>query len=115
MKRIGRMKRISRLVLVLPLILAAAPAHPGPMPVPPIPPAHPPTDGPAPTPDQDAAAPSVPEFDGPRITPRILQAPSFHNSFDPSQGYVNGSRWKDDPLADRRLPSPGFNLLIPFK
>jgi hypothetical protein len=132
------------LVVVLPLIVAAAPSHPGslpvpptqfakdrkpvaahakplpvharPFPVPPIPPAHPPTDGPAPTPDQDAAAPPQPESDGPRFTPTILQVPTFHNSYDPSQGYVSGSRWQDDPLADRRLtPSPGFNLEIPLK
>jgi hypothetical protein len=138
------MKRISHLVLVLPLILAAAPLHsrqlplparqvPGdpkplpahakplpvharPRPVPPIPPAHLPTDGAAPTPNQDAAAPPVPEFDGPKFTPTILRAPTFHNGFDPSQGYVNGSRWQDDPSENRRMmPSPGFNLEIPFK
>jgi hypothetical protein len=138
------MKRISHLVVLLPLILAAAPLHSGPLPVPPkhlpedpkplpanakplpvharpfpvppIPPAHPPTDGPAPMPNQDAAAPLVPQSDGPKFTPTILRAPTFHNSFDPSQGYVNGSRWQDDPSADRRLaPAPGFNFEIPFK
>jgi hypothetical protein len=110
------MRRIGYLVLVVPLIVGAAPARHTPLPVPPIPPAHPPTDGRAPTPDQDAAAPSVPETDGLRITPRLLQAPTSRNSFDPSLGYVDGSRWQDDPLADRRLmPSPGFNVLIPFK
>jgi hypothetical protein len=111
-----RMKQVRILVLVAPLLVGAAPAHPGPLPVPPIPPAHLPTDGRAPTPDPDLAPPSVQESEGPRITPRILRAPSFHNSFDPSQGYVDGSRWQDDPVGDRRLlPSPGLNLLIPFK
>ena len=41
-----QMNRIGHLVLALPLILAAAPTHPGPLPLPPIPPAQPPTDGP---------------------------------------------------------------------
>jgi hypothetical protein len=119
------MMRISHFVLMLPLILGAAPTHPthptnpthpGPLPVPPIPPAHPPTDGPAPTPDQYATAPSVPQPEGPRITPRILRVPSFNSSLDPSQGFGSGSRWQDDSSADRRLmPSPGFNFLIPFK
>ncbi len=110
------MKRISHMVLVLPLILAAAPLHSRPLPVPPIPPAHPPTDGPAPIPNQNAAAPLVPESDGPKFTATILRAPTFHNSYDPSQGYAEGSRWQDDPAEDRRLtPSPGFNLQIPFK
>ena len=138
------MTRISHLVVVLPLIVAAAPTHSGslpvpgkhllgdrksvaahatalpvharPFPVPPIPPAHPPTDGPAPIPDQDAAAPREPESDGPKFTPTIVRAPTFHNGFDPSMGYVNGSRWQDDPSEDRRvMPSPGFNFEIPLK
>jgi len=109
-------KRISHMMLVLPLILAAAPLHSRPLPVPPIPPANRPTDGPAPTPNPYAAAPFVPETDGPKFTPRLLRAPTFHNGFDPSQGYVSGSRWQDDPMEDRRLmPSPGFNFQIPFK
>jgi hypothetical protein len=110
------MTRIGRLVLGLPLILAAAPVHRGPFPVPPIPPALPSGGEPAPTPDQNAAAPAAPVSDGVRITPRLLQAPTFHNSYDPSQGYLSGSRWQDDPAEDRRLtPSPGFNVVIPFK
>jgi hypothetical protein len=119
------MKRISRLVLVMPLIVAAAPTHRGalsvphqrgPLPVPPIPPAHRPTDGAAPTPNVDVAAPPVQTSDGLTITPTIVRAPTFHNSYDPSLGYADGSRWQDDPSAERRLtPSPGFNVQIPFK
>ena len=110
------MKQILRLVLVVPLTVAAAPAHRRPLPVPPIPPAHPPTDGAAPTPDEDVAAPPVQTSEGPTITPRIVRAPTFHNSYDPSLGYATGSRWQDDPEEDRRLaPSPGFYVQIPFK
>lgn len=119
------MKRISRLVLVVPLIAAAAPTHRGalpapqhrgPLPVPPIPPPHPPTDGAAPTPNEDVAAPPVQVTEGPTITPTIVRVPTFRNSYDPSLGYTTGSRWQDDPASDRRLtPSPGFNVLIPFK
>ncbi len=129
------MKGISSLVVLLPLILAAAPVHPGPLPVPPIPPAYPPADGaapsqdqaaaapgalalvgPAPIPDENAAAPIALESDHPKITPHFIRAPSFHNSYDPSQGYITGSRWQDDPAEDRRpTPSPGINVVIPFK
>jgi hypothetical protein len=110
------MNAISRLVLVLPLILAAAPKHVRPLPVPPIPPAHRPTDGPAPTPDRDAAAPSAPSSDGPKLTPRIVQVPTYQNTFDRSEGYITGSRATEDFAADRRLmPSPGFYFQVPFK
>lgn len=120
------MKQLSHLLVLLPLILAAAPVHPRPLPVPPIPPAYPPTDGaappalalvgPAPIPDEDAAAPIAPESDDPKITPQFLRAPSFHNSYDPSQGYTRGSRWQDDTAEDRRpTPLPGINVVIPFK
>lgn len=110
------MNRIGHLVLALPLILAAAPTHPGPLPLPPIPPAQPPTDGPAPIPDRDATPPSAPALEGPRIVPQLVRVPTYQSDFDRSEGYTHGSRMQEDPAEDRRLtPSPGFNLQIPFK
>jgi hypothetical protein len=103
------------LALVAPLVLAAAPAPRGSLPLPPIPPAHPPTDGPAPMPDRDASAPQAPAFEGPTITPRVVRIPTFNN-LDPSQGYISGSRLQEDAEADRRLTlSPGLNLRLPFR
>jgi hypothetical protein len=102
------------------LVAAAAPkgSHPAPyaapLPLPPIPPAQPPTDGPAPLPNREAAAPVPVPTDGLTITPRIVRAPNY-TEFDQSQGYVAGSR-RDEDTSDRRLiPSPGFNLKMPFK
>ncbi len=109
------MKRIGRLALALPLVLAAAPVHRGPLPLPPIPPAHPPTDGPAPTPNRDATPASAPPSEGPRIMPWLVRVPSYQNDFDRSEGFIGGSRLQEDPLDRRLTPSPGFNLQIPFK
>jgi hypothetical protein len=109
------MKRISHLMLALLLILTAAPTHRVSLPLPPIPPAQPPSDGPAPIPDRDAMAPSAPPSESPRIVPRLVRVPTYQNDFDRSEGYIGGSRLQQDP-ADRRLtPSPGFNFQIPFK
>ncbi len=109
------MKRIGRLVLALPLILAAAPAYRELFPLPPVPPAEPATDGPAPVPDRDAVSPSAPSSEGPRLVPRLVRVPTYGNDFDRSEGYITGSHLREDP-SDRRLaPSPGFNLQIPFK
>jgi hypothetical protein len=108
------MKRLSWAMLILPLSLAAAPAHQGALPIPPIPPDQLPTDGPAPTPDRDAAPPSTPPSEGTRIVPRLVRVPTYANDFDRSEGYINGSRLQQD--SDRRIaPSPGFDLQIPIK
>jgi hypothetical protein len=107
--------RVSRLMLALPLVLAAAVAPQGPLPVPPIPPIHPPTDGPAPIPDRNVAAPSAPLSDGPKITPQFVRVPTYPTNFDYSQGYVSGSRQQEEPADRRLMPSPGFNIELPFK
>jgi len=103
------------MALALPLVLTAAPVPRGPLPLPPIPPAHPPTDGPAPTPDRDTNSPSPPQSEGPKIVPRLVRVPTYQNDFDRSEGYVGGSRLQEDPTDRRLTPSPGFNLQIPFK
>jgi hypothetical protein len=108
-------KRITGLVLALPLILAAQPASRDALPIPPIPPDQQQVDGPAPTPDRDAAPPSAPPSEGARIVPRVVRVPTYANDFDRSQGYLNGSRQQQEPSDRRVAPSPGFNLLIPFK
>ena len=86
-----------------PLIAAAAP-----LPVPPIPPAHPPFNEAAPVPDRDASGPSA---EGARTRAKL----EFYrmNRVDSSQGFVPGSRyWGED---DRRfLPSPGVSVRVPL-
>jgi 8-oxo-dGTP pyrophosphatase MutT (NUDIX family) len=55
------------------------------------------------------------EETGLRIKPRLLRVPTYQNQFDPSAGYVGGSRLQENP-ADRRLtPSPGFIVEIPLR
>jgi hypothetical protein len=107
--------QMMRIVLLLPLLLAAAPAPQRPLPLPPIPPAFPPTDGPAPTPDLDAVLPSAPSSEGPRVSPQFVRVPTYPSSFDSDNGYVSGSRQQEDPSNRRLLPSPGFTLELPFE
>jgi hypothetical protein len=97
------------------VLLAAATAPTRPLPIPPIPPLHRSVDGPAPVPDPDATAPRLPQTADPTITPRLLRLPTYQNTFDPSQGYLNGSRVEEDPTDRRLVPSPGVALTIPIK
>jgi hypothetical protein len=85
------------------------------LPLPPIPPAHAPTDGAAPTPDRDASGPSAPSSDGPRLIAEFVQVPTYHGTFDRSQGYTNGSRLREDQSNRRLTLSPGLTLELPFK
>ena len=85
------------------------------LPSPPIPPAHAPTDGPAPIPDRDAAAPLVPSSDGPRLVAEFIEVPTYHGTFDRSQGYTEGSRLREDQSNRRLTLSPGLTLQLPFK
>ena len=109
------MKRGCFLLLTLTSVAAAAPPPHGSLPLPPIPPAHQPTDAPAPTPDRDAVAPATPPSDRPRLTPRFVQVPTWQRNFDPSQGYTSGSRLQEDPSDRRLMPSPGIELQVPFR
>jgi hypothetical protein len=104
-----------RLLLLLPLLFAAAPAPAQKLPTPPIPPAHDPADGPAPIPDREAAPPSSPQATGVTIKPTLLRVPTYQNQFDPSQGYVDGSRIQEDQTDRRPIPSPGLSLAIPLR
>lgn len=103
-------------LLVLPLIAAAAPAPSPPLPVPPIPPSQSSADGPAPVPNRDALPPR-PSSDptGPTLRPTLLQVPTYQNTFDPSKGYVSGSRLQEDQTDRKLTPSPGVSLAIPLR
>lgn len=96
------------------LLMAAAPAPSRPLPIPPIPPPQR-DEAPAPVPDPDAAPPPQPEATGPTVVPRFLHVPTYQNQFDPSAGYVTGSRVQEDQTDRRLAPSPGVRLEIPLR
>lgn len=101
-------------LLVLSTVLAAAPVPNPPLPVPPTPPPRSSADEPAPVPNRDAVPPLPPDRSGPTLRPTLLRLPTYQNQFDPSQGYISGSRLEEDQSDRKFTPSPGFSLEIPL-
>jgi len=92
------------------VLIATAGAGHAPLPVPPIPPAHPPTDQPAPVPNPNASAPPVKTSQGPRVTIQDFRA----QAFDQSHGYAPGSRFETS--EDRRnIQTPGLKVWLPLQ
>jgi hypothetical protein len=80
------------------------------LPVPPIPPAHPPPGEIAPVPNIDARGPVTPPSEEPSIDVRLYRA----GLFDPSQGFTPGSRYQDS--EDRKpIQTPGLSISVPLK
>jgi hypothetical protein len=80
------------------------------LPVPPIPPLHPPLAEIAPVPNTDARAPVAPETESPTLDVRLFRA----RPYDPSLGFAPGSRYQ---TAEDRKPiqTPGFSISVPLK
>jgi hypothetical protein len=96
--------------MALLVLIATAGARHAPLPVPPIPPAHPPTDQPAPVPDPNASAPPVEASPGPRVTIQDFRT----ETFDQSLGYAPGSRFETS--EDRRsIQTPGLKVRLPLQ
>lgn len=92
------------------LALISIAAAPAPLPLPPIPPAHPPREQLAPTPDRTAQAPWVPPADGVRVRPQDFRAQL------PTQGlgYIPGSQFQSN--EDKRpIQTPGLSLQVPLQ
>jgi hypothetical protein len=94
----------------LAFIFVAAAPPPARLPLPPIPPAHPPGEQLAPTPDRDAQAPWVPANDGVRVRPQDFRAQLLTQGL----GYVPGSQFQSN--EDRRpIQTPGLSLQVPLQ
>ncbi len=106
------MNRTCCLLLGLLLLAAAGPAKRAPeviLPVPPIPPAHPPTDQSAPVPDADIAVPASTV-----VMPNVTLQDFRASQFDRSLGYAPGSRF---PTSEDKRPiqTPGLTWKVPLQ
>jgi hypothetical protein len=100
-------RRASKALVVL---IAAAGAGHAPLPVPPLPPAHQPTDQPAPVPDPNASAPPMEASQGVRVAIQDFRA----QTIDQSHGYTPGSRFETS--EDRRsIQTPGLKIRLPLQ
>jgi hypothetical protein len=80
------------------------------LPVPPVPPAHPPTDQSAPVPDLSAAAPLVPGPQGAQIGLTDFRT----HRYDHSAGYTPGSQFQTSE-EKRAIQTPGLRLRVPLQ
>ena len=103
------MKRILWAVVVLLATVGASP--PRALPVPPIPPAHPPTDQSAPMPDRDALAPPDTVVQGPRVGVRDFRIHQFINQ---GLGYAPGSQFESSE-EKRPIQTPGLAVQVPLR
>jgi hypothetical protein len=104
--------RICCLLFALILITAAAPVKRTPevdLPVPPVPPAHPPSDQSAPIPNADYVAPASTVI-MPNVTLQDFRASQFDNSL----GYAPGSKFSTS--EDKRpIQTPGLTWKVPLQ
>lgn len=106
------MRRIAAAAVVIPAacVLWIAGALANTLPIPPVPPAHPPLADIAPVPDEDAHAPVAPESDAASVDVKFFHA-RRHN---PSLGFAPGSAYETN--EDRRpIQPPGFSISVPLK
>jgi hypothetical protein len=103
-------KRSFALLALVTVLGAAAPDQGARLPVPPIPPANPPGDVAAPTPDADARAPVRSASTGPWVSVENFRA----QQYDPSQGFAPGSRFQ---TTEERKPiqTPGISIRVPLQ
>jgi hypothetical protein len=102
---------MTRMAWLLPIMLVLAGAGPRMLlPVPPIPPLHPPGDEAAPLPDQDIAAPALDASQGPRFTLHDFRVNRFNNS----PGYTPGSRFETSE-EKRPIQTPGLSVRFPLQ
>lgn len=102
------MKRAIWMALVVFAVAGAGPQAA--MPIPPIPPAHPPTDSLAPMPDLDAYAPAPDASASPEVRLQDFRV----QEFDHSLGYVPGSHFATS--EDKRpIQTPGLTVRVPLQ
>jgi hypothetical protein len=102
------MMRAAWAVFVLLATVGASP--PRALPVPPIPPAHPPTDQSAPMPDRDAQAPPDGTGDGARVSVRDFRISRFNQGM----GYAPGSQFETSE-EKRSIQTPGLTVQVPLR
>jgi hypothetical protein len=91
------------------LATAAASPHPS-LPIPPIPPAHPPADEAAPMPDPDLRPPAGEIRSGPQIKLQDFR----QGREDQSLGYSPGSHFRTS--EDKRvIQTPGLSVQVPLR
>jgi hypothetical protein len=101
-----------RALWVAVVLLATAGASPPPaLPLPPIPPAHPPTDQSAPIPDREAQAPPEDGAQGPRVGVRDFRSYRFTNQ---GFGYAPGSQFETSE-EKRPVQTPGLTVQVPLR
>jgi hypothetical protein len=91
------------------LLLATTGAGPAPLPVPPIPPANPPTALSAPMPDRDLQAPTAP---GQRLQVSVqdFRVQRFYQGL----GYAPGSHFETSE-EKRPIQTPGLSVKVPLQ
>jgi hypothetical protein len=101
----GGLRRLLRPVC----LLALAAAAPHTIPLPPIPPATPPSDTAAPVPDVDLHAPIAVATEETRLRLRLFRM----QRYDASRGFLPGSRYESS--EDRKpIQTPGFIVSVPL-
>jgi hypothetical protein len=100
------MRRVAWLLLGL---AAAGPAR-APLPLPPIPPAHPPPSTIAPMPDLNALRPTTQDGAGVSVGFTNFRSPNDNTSL----GYPTGSRFQSKEDA-RPITTPGFTVRVPLQ
>jgi hypothetical protein len=91
-------------------ILASSAAMAEDLPIPPIPPEHPPLADTAPMPNADAQAPVVAASNEPSFDVRLYRA----RPYDPGMGFTPGSRYQDSEER-KAIQTPGFSINVPLK
>jgi hypothetical protein len=100
------------LLLGLLLVAGAGPAKHTPepdLPIPPIPPAHPPGDQSAPIPDADASRPA-----STAVLPNVTVQDFRATQFDQSLGYAPGSKFSTSE-DKRAIQTPGLSWKVPLQ
>lgn len=99
-----------RLLLLAAIITPCSFAMAADLPVPPVPPEHPPLADAAPVPNVNAEAPVAPTSDKPSLNVRMYRA----KMYDPGEGFVPGSRYQSS--EDRKpIQTPGLSIDVPLK
>ncbi|HQT78934.1 MAG: hypothetical protein B7Z80_26310 [Rhodospirillales bacterium 20-64-7] len=99
-----------KLLVLAAMLLSCSTAMADELPLPPIPPAHPPEADGAPVPNPDAERPLLVTAAKPSVDVRIYRA----HLYDPSMGFAPGSRYQ--PMEDRKgIQPPGLSVTVPLK
>jgi hypothetical protein len=98
-----------RRMLLAAFIVFGPPARAEDLPVPPIPPEHPPLADIAPVPNIDATEPIAPASNSPSIDVKLYRA----RPYDPGLGFAPGSRYQTS--EDRKaIQTPGISISVPL-